>query len=121
MKEVSFVPKDFIEDDKTIPCPFGGQVLVKVPMHLERMKLIQELSYKTNAAGEVETNNENAIESTKKALAIVEKYVSIVDLFVKETNEPIKTIEELGYYEDGVKVMMQISGLVMGGIKLSKN
>lgn len=108
MKLFEYVPKK----------NFTGVIVLKVPQYKERIKLLKECNFKLGAEGEV-TNNNEQFDSIEKLAEITEKHIERVDL--KMNDQEIKSIEDLGYYAEGVELINEVGGLVLNGFTLGKN
>ena len=56
-----------------------------------------------------------------KMVEIAEKQIKTVDLKIKDTGEEIKSIEDLGYSQEGTEALNQVAGQILRGVKLGKN
>lgn len=113
MKEFKFVPKK--------ESGFEGNIMVKVPKYKERMKLLRECNFKLDAEGNVGSGMEQ-FDSIDKLISITESNVSSVSLVYGEGDGAcsIDSIEELGYYQEGVELITELGNLILSGFALGK-
>lgn len=93
-----------------------GFVSLEMPKYLERIEIMKSLSFETKD-GEVESAKR--VEPAIKLYAMLEKHVREVSL--KHGELEIKSLDDLGYYQDGVKVINELGAVLIGGVRLGKN
>jgi len=100
-----------------VPNPLKGHLIVKLPTYKERIELIKSIKYKLDGDGKIAYNEETLISSADlldKASAFIDKVEVVNDLGFKFTS-----VDDLSCDPDGIKLLTQISNLLMKGIKLS--
>jgi hypothetical protein len=115
MKNYDYIPG---QDKENGESPFSGKVILKIPKYLERLELVKKFQFGVNKQSEVEASDQ--VDSTMKAFELIGPHVVSVELEIKETSEKITDLEELGYYQEGLALMMELAGFILGGIKLGK-
>lgn len=108
MKLFEYIPKKHFE----------GSIVLKVPQYKERLKLLKECNFKLSKDGEVANNNEQ-FDSIEKLTDITEKHIEKVNL--THNGQEIKSVEDLGYYAEGVELINEVGGLILNGFSLGKN
>ena len=108
MKLFEYVPKK----------DFEGSIVLKVPQYKERLKLLKECNFKLGANGDI-INNDSQFDSIEKLAEITEKHIEKVNLTCN--GNEIKSVEDLGYYAEGVELLNEVGGLILNGFSLGKN
>lgn len=113
MKEFKYVPK--------ADSGFKGSVVVSVPKYKKRMSLLRECNFKMSKGGELETGLEQ-FDSLDKLISITEDHVVSVSLTYDNVDETslIESIEDLGYYQEGVELINELGNLILSGFSLGK-
>lgn len=113
MKEISYNPKDLSAD-----CPFEGKITLKVPSYKERLEMIKQLNFKVGGSGEMEPQT-SKMDSAIDMVDLLEKHIACVDLKASDGSE-VKSVDELGYWVEGAKLINDLANILLGGIKLGK-
>ena len=117
-KDVSFKNSDGASVTKTIAPKFEGTIKIKVPKHVERIKLIRDLNTKVESTGAL-VNGE--MDSTEKMLEFAKKNIEVVSLKRIEDGCEVKTVEWLEYDVEGAEILGEISQVLLQGVKLGKS
>lgn len=100
------------------PCPIEGVVKLKILMGSERMKMYKDMHFKVNPSGELV--KKASIEMTPDLIKIAEDAILSVDAKQRGGGAEYKSMEDLSFDEDGLKILMHLGSVVINGIKLGK-
>lgn len=95
-----------------------GHVIVKVPSYKERMKLMKDMGIDFKKAASGDTSGFDPEVFLEKGYDELEK--SLVSMEIKLGDEVITDLEDLSHYEVFQEFLMEMAGLMMGGIKLGE-
>lgn len=115
MKTFDYIPGQSSAEGES---PFSGKVILRIPKYLERLEMVKKFQFGVNKNAEVESSDQ--VDSTMRAFEIIGPHVVSMELKIKETEEEITSLEDLGYYQEGLALMMELAGFILGGIKLGK-
>jgi len=93
---------------------WSGSVTLKVPTYKDRLKMAQQLGISKDLMND--PDKQMALADT--LFSKVEEHVSKVDL--KWGDEEFKSLEELGYFEEGTEVVNELAACLCQGISLGK-
>lgn len=117
-KEISFTDSNGTLVSKTIAPKFEGTIKVKVPKHVERIKVIRDLNTKIEANGELV---KTGMDSAEKLMEFAKSNIESVNLKRIEDGLEVKSIEWLEYDVDGAEILSDISQVLLAGVKLGKS
>jgi len=117
-KDVSFTDTNGALVSKTIAPKFEGSVTLKVPRHVDRIKVIRSLSTKIDESGELV---KSGMDSAEKLMDFAKAQIESVNLKRIDDGLEIKTVEWLEYDVDGAEILSEISNTLIQGIKLGKS
>lgn len=121
--QIKFSPKKLINllNSEEVESPFEGYIELKILPFLERFKKAKDLSLSVTKEGEVELNKDADVEEQMKRLVeLVKKHSTDVKIKRKSGFE-FKSIDELGYDEDGTTLILQAGQVILRGPKLGEN
>lgn len=95
---------------------FEGSVEIQVPTYIERLRIMKELNFKV-VDGKVETN-EDTLEKMAKQVEKLGTFVKSVNIKVKKSGEIISSLDDLGFYNEGATVIMELSAYISRGLSL---
>jgi hypothetical protein len=107
-----------VEVTKNIPPKFDGSVKVKVPKHVDRIKLIRSLNTTVDVSGELV---KTGMDSAEKLMDFAKSHIETVSLKRIEDGVEVKNVEWLEYDVDGAEVLSEISNVLLQGVKLGKS
>lgn len=96
---------------------FSGEIVLDVPSYKEKLAIIKSLNMKVSKDG-IEEASVDPMEMAEKLFETMEKYVKKVDL--EYAGEKFSSVDELGYYEVGQKVIQEIQHVLTNGMALGK-
>lgn len=110
----------------TVPAPlegepeFDGYCLIDMPGYVDRVKLIKELNFKVDNDGNVEGDIMSQMDVMEKLFDVAKKYVKEVAVKHLKSGAELKTVDELGFYANTQKVLIQVGGLILSGPQLGE-
>lgn len=117
--------KVVVQDEKTkeekemeVPALIHGTLKLKVLLGSERMEKFREVQFKIDEKGEY--IKRPGIEMLPKLVGLAEELIVSVDAVHAESGAEYKTMEDLSYDEDGLKILTHVGGLLLNGIKTGK-
>lgn len=99
---------------------FTGTVSVEVPGFDERQKIRMELVPPAVEQGD-EDFSEKWNEYRSKLLERARKQIQTVELKVRNSGEAISSLEDLEYYEDGIRLLEAVAFLSARGVPLGNS
>lgn len=117
-KDITLTKPDGSLDIKTIEPKFEGTVKVKVPKHIDRIKLLREINTKVDPSGALLNTG---MDSAEKLMEFAKSHIESVSLKRIEDGLEINKLEWLEYDVDGAEVLSDISTMLIQGVKLGKN
>jgi hypothetical protein len=103
--------KEFLMNGKNI-----GYAEIEIPRWSERMEIIKGLSLEIKDETNVATFQ--GLDAINKIIEIVKRFIKKVE--VNLNNAKIEDIEDLLCFEDGLKLIQELGGIVTNGIPLEK-
>jgi len=95
---------------------FEGMIEISVPSYVERLRIMKELNFKV-VDGKVETN-EDTLEKMALQVEKLGTFVKSVNVKMKKSGGNITSLDELGFYNEGATVIMELSGYISRGLSL---
>lgn len=90
----------------------SGKATLRVMPFLKRQEQAKEMQKVAEKQGDEAYG--------KESVSLCEEYVESIEM--EDANgEEITNLDDLGCYEDGVKVIMLMTGMLLGGIKLGNS
>lgn len=105
-----------VEGDELGDLVFEGSMRIVIFPAEERAKFGKSLNLKVNKEGEVELSEQ--AEVMQKILAFTKQNIASLDL--KCNGVEIKDVNDLEFYEEGVKLLTEVSQIMFKGIRLGK-
>lgn len=119
-KEFSYEPKlryDLeVEGDEAGELVFEGSMKIRIFPAEQRANFGKSLNLKVNKEGDVELSDQ--AETSQKILTFTKE--NIVSLDLKCNGQEIKEVSDLEFYEEGVKLLTEVSLVMFKGIRLGK-
>lgn len=101
------------------PPVFSGSVILKVPSHVDRLKMSKAITTKIKPDGEMVEDVE--LNITEKMFDFVKKHVQKVELVRIEDGMEFSSIEMLEYDKDGEDVFGSVERTLLEGVRLGKS
>lgn len=109
MREYEVVLNELMIDGSKLT-GVDGSLIVKVPNYIERLKLLDEQG--------ISGKQEDGLKSAIKIVELAGKYVIKTDAVID--GEEIKSFEDLGIFEQGVKIINHVFSILANGIPAKK-
>lgn len=97
---------------------FKGVIVLKWLNYNERLQLIKKLNFKVGKQGNFQEND--SMEIALKLINLSAEYVEKVDVYHVESEEKFSSLEDLGYYSEGVELISELSNILVNGVSLGK-
>jgi hypothetical protein len=91
--------------------PFVGIIELEIPFYEDRVKLMKTMNL----------TKMDDLDSGIALLELVKKNVKSVDVTHKDADAKFASIEELGFYLEGSKLINQVGKAILSGPKLGKS
>jgi hypothetical protein len=96
-----------------------GSIEVKIPKARDRAEILKQVSIKTNKEGNVDSVSDG-LDGIIQIEDTVKKHIVSIALTIKETNKKLKALEELEYYDEYFKFLVEWFEIITNGAKLGK-
>jgi hypothetical protein len=107
------------EEKKMVDSPFKGEITLKLPGHIERIRVAKEISYRLNdKTGEMVKRDE--YDSAQALMEAVSKQVVAVNVSRIDDSYTFDSIDALGFDEDSSLVLNELGKMLMRGVRLGK-
>src|SRR4030042_4318261 len=85
---------------------FEGFAEIEVPNYQERISILKTMNFDIKTSGEIDTKT--AIDRIADIERLVSKHVKVIYVKSKQDDSEIRSIEDLGYYSEGSKLINTI-------------
>jgi hypothetical protein len=96
-----------------------GEIVVKAVKYTERLKLIKECNFKTDASGEISFGFDQ-VDSLIKAIELTAKFVEKVDLKA-EDGTAVSSYDDLEYFQGADTILTELAFFVINGPQLGNS